>query len=135
MKAIQNSGSMSQDELKQAAFEIYTTMPVVRISTISKRVGVAPEQVCAWRDENNWLNERANRRNETIAELFRATDSPQASAMRNLDLAKKLSNLLQSTMDESKSKDLTAGDFNHYAECVKKVADIQDRAYTRLKVK
>lgn len=128
--AIQHS-DVSDAEAKDIAKQAYINMPVVRMVDVARRAGRPVPEVTQWRDEGNWLHERAGELLRKQSKLAEAVGAPVADHGAIVSAARQLLELFTQRMQKLKDQRLpvTAGDLRRYVDSISKIQQVISSSY------
>ena len=127
--------STRDDDQRDRAKALYISMPVVRLSTISRRVGARIEQIAEWRDKDDWLGARAEYCASQAQELLKDIPSKKESAKSILWALDKLTPIIEGHVQGRKAVDHSAAEVNQYVDALRKISELQDKQYQRMGIR
>ncbi len=129
-----------QQEQKEKAKRIYLSMPLVRLATIARRARCTREQVATWRDEENWLEQRADFQSSQLDRLFKKVGSPEQSALATLEIANEIQEIIKASIGTLRERMKSTNDKSvadpatiaSYASSIQKLSELRERKYKEL---
>jgi len=92
--------SLSEEDAKALALEIYCTVAFPKLSDIARRLGRTKEEVQRWYAEDCWLDERAGRREKEKYELLESPLSPSQTWREHLKRIRQQCEVLSRKMED-----------------------------------